>query len=302
MTSQSIASLDATRPVSRAELALYFLRLGATGFGGPVALVGYMQRDLVERRGWFSETEFADGLALAQLSPGPMAAQLAMYLGWLRGGTIGASVIGVAFIGPPFLMVLLLAALYVRSGDLPWLTNAFLGVGAGVVSILARSTWKLARLTLRTDRVLWLLATANAGVVVATRREWLTLLLVSGVLRIVRRTAADGRSFAITPVVMLKSLVVLAGAGLTVQLFAFFVQAGAAVFGSGLAILPYLYAGVVEQRHWLSERQFLDAIAVSMITPGPVVITAGFIGFLVHGAAGAIAASLGVFAPCWVLV
>ena len=289
-------------PVSTLALARYFLGLGATGFGGPVALVGYMQRDLVERRAWFTEGEFADGLALAQVSPGPLAAQLAMYLGWRRGGVGGATLTAVAFVAPPFAMVLAIAVLYVRAGELAWLRDAFVGVGAGVVCILARSTVKLARLTLYRERLLWAIAAVNAGAVLALQRESVPLLAASGAAVLAARSAwRPTPLLAAAPWLATYASAPLAGAG-ALELFVFFAQAGAAVFGSGLAIVPFLYTGLVEQRHWLTERQFLDAIAVSMITPGPVVITATFIGYLVGGVLGACVAALGVFLPAYLVV
>src|SRR5437660_1118109 len=127
------------------DLLLYFLRLGTFGFGGPIALAGYMQRDLVERRHWVSMPDYLEGLAFSQLSPGPLAAQLAMYLGWLRAGSIGATLVGLAFILPSFLMALVLAALYVHFGSLPWIQGMFYGIGAAVIAIIARSAMKLIR-------------------------------------------------------------------------------------------------------------------------------------------------------------
>ena len=291
------------------ELIAYLLRLGATGFGGPIALVGYMQRDLVERRAWITPREYSEGLAFSQLAPGPLAAQLAIYLGWVRGGTWGATLAGVAFVLPSFLMVLALSLLYVRYGGLPWMQGAFYGVGAAVVAIIARSVVRLARMSLKRDPLLWLLFAGNAAVVVVTQTELLSVIFASGVGALVAR-AAPSRS-ASTAVglflpVTIVQLNVAAGAssapGVLWQVFWFFVKAGAVVFGSGLAIVPFLYGGAVQQYAWLGERQFLDAIAVSMITPGPVVITVAFIGYLVSGLPGAVLAALGVFLPVYLAV
>lgn len=147
MTSDAIIETRAasSTPVSLARFCGYFLWLGTTGFGGPIALAGYMQRDLVERRGWVTKDDYMEGLALAQLAPGPLAAQLAIYLGYLRAGTLGASLVGLAFIGPSFLMVLAISSAYVRFGGLPWMQPALYGIGAAVVAIIARSAWKLGR-------------------------------------------------------------------------------------------------------------------------------------------------------------
>jgi chromate transporter len=160
----------------------YFLRLGTVGFGGPIALVGYMQRDLVEARGWFTEKEYKEGLALAQLAPGPLAAQLAIYLGWVRGGVVGATLVGLAFILPSFLMVLGLSALYLHFGGLPWMRGAFYGIAAAVIAIIARSAVKLVRLTLQRDRLLWVVFAVNAAVVAATETEIVWVFLASGAL------------------------------------------------------------------------------------------------------------------------
>ena len=289
-------------------LARYFLILGTTGFGGPIALVGYMQRDLVERRGWFTAEEFSRGLALAQVSPGPLAAQLAAYLGWVRRGVRGAALVSIAFVVPSLAMVIVIAALYVRFGAINWLQPAFAAVGAAVVGILARSSVRLGRMTLSNDRVLWAIALTNAIGVLVLRRESLVILVIGGATALASQLPMIRSAAAVAPVFLTRPLSISADISplmLSPQLlplFEYFTVAGIAVFGSGLAIVPYLYHGVVEQHHWLTERQFLDAIAVSMITPGPVVITVAFIGYLVAGTAGALTAALAVFLPAWLLV
>jgi chromate transporter len=269
------------------RLVAYFLRLGTIGFGGPIALAGAMQRDLVERRGWFTRDEYLRGLALAQLAPGPLAAQLAMYLGWLRGGSGGAALVGIAFVLPSLVMVLAISVVYTRGGETmsAWLTAAFYGIGAAVIAAIARSAWKLVRLTLVRDAVLWVVFLANAIVTALTQREIVTLILVSGVAVMVARMRPRG-ALAVP----------------LLEIAWFFTKAGAFVFGSGLAIVPFLYGGVVRDFAWLDERQFLDAVAVAMITPGPVVITVAFIGYLAAGLPGALVAALAVFLPCYVFV
>jgi chromate transporter len=279
----------------------YFLWLGTTGFGGPIALAGYMQRDLVERRRWVSREDYLEGLALAQLAPGPLAAQLAIYLGYLRAGTLGASVIGLAFIGPSFLMVLGIAAAYVRYGGLPWMQPAFYGIGAAVVAIIARSAWKLARMVLRNDRLLWGIFIVLGVSTAVTGREIVWLFLLGGVVAYLAKAGPRVVKPHAGVVVSLMGAGVVAR-GKVLELLLFFTKAGAFVFGSGLAIVPFLYGGVVEQHHWLTDRQFLDAVAVAMITPGPVVITSGFIGYLVAGPWGALAAAAGVFVPVYLVV
>lgn len=282
------------------KFCFYFLWLGATGFGGPIALAGYMQRDLVERRHWVTKENYLEGLALAQLAPGPLAAQLAIYLGYLRAGIVGASLVGLAFVGPSFLMVLVISAAYVRFGGLPWMQPAFYGIGAAVVAIIARSAWKLAKMVLGRDSVKWAIFFVLAVSTAVTGHELVWLFLLGGVVGYLAKAVK-------APQPQVGMLFVLAGAGTAArgkvaELLWFFTKAGAFVFGSGLAIVPFLYGGVVEQHHWLTDRQFLDAVAVAMITPGPVVITSGFIGYLVAGPWGAMAAAAGVFVPVYLVV
>jgi chromate transporter len=273
------------------DLWWYFLRLGTVGFGGPIALVGYMQRDLVEARGWITPSEYREGLTLAQLAPGPLAAQLAIYIGWLRAGIWGATLTGIAFVAPSFIMVLGISVLYVRYGGLPWMQGAFYGIGAAVIAIIARSAVKLVGLTLRRSLLLWGVFAVNAILIVWTESEIVWVFLASGlVVLLVREMRVVG------------SPGVAAEAGVLAAILWFFTKAGVLVFGSGLAIVPFLYGGAVQQYHWLTERQFLDAVAVSMITPGPVVITVAFIGYLIAGLAGATLASFGVFFPTWLAV
>ena len=288
---------------SMRRMAGYFLRLGAFGFGGPIALCGYMQRDLVERRGWVSTEEYKEGLALAQLAPGPLAAQLAIYLGWVRGKLLGATLVGVAFVLPSFVMVLALSAVYVAGGGLPWMQGAFYGIGAAVIAIIARSAVKLVKMTLAHEVALWAVFLINAVATAWTEQEIVALIIASGLavvlVRRAARSAAPGAALSLAPAWLFTGLLGAASASTLWTITWYFAQAGAFVFGSGLAIVPFLYGGVVEQFGWLTEQQFLDAVAVAMITPGPVVITVAFIGYLVAGLAGATLAALGVFLPCY---
>lgn len=282
------------------ELILYFLKLGATGFGGPIALAGAMQRDLVDDRKWFTREQYVRGLALAQLAPGPLAAQLAMYLGWARGGVLGASLAGLAFILPSFVMVMALACLYVSFHGLPWMQAAFYGIGAAVIAIIARSAVKLVKATLKGDVMLWTLFALSAIVTAVTEREIVWLFIAAGLIRMVRFVPSVA-SMTIAPW-LFTGLRGVATSDTLTRLLLYFGEAGAFVFGSGLAIVPFLYHGVVEQYHWLTQREFLDAVAVAMITPGPVVITVGFIGYLVAGPLGAVVSALAVFLPCYLFV
>jgi chromate transporter len=279
----------------------YFLRLGATGFGGPIALAGFMQRDLVEERRWISREDYVDGLALAQLAPGPLAAQLAMYLGYVRGGIFGASVVALLFVLPSFLMVWGISAAYVRFGGLPWMQALFYGIGASVIGIIARSAFKLTRLTLGTSRVLWAIFAVMALSTAWTEREIVWLFLFAGALTMLLARKAPASVMALLAGIGPTQLPAAAAPTLS-TLFWFFAKAGAFVFGSGLAIVPFLYGEVVSTQGWLDDRQFLDAVAVAMITPGPVVITVAFIGYLVAGPWGMTVAALGVFLPVYLFV
>ena len=300
---------DVRRPALR-QMLRFFLWLGAAGFGGPIALVGYMEREFVERRRWVSRQELKDGLAFSQLAPGPLAAQLAVYLGWLCRGARGATLAGVAFVAPSFLMVVALAAGYLRFGGMPWLQGAFYGIGAAVIAIIARSATKLARTSVGRDPLLQVLFVTNGVVTAWAESEVVSLFLLSGLVAVLVREGLDvgrGRLLALPAPCAAFQLpewaiggVQFAGPAATVAaLFFYFASAGLFVFGSGLAIVPFLHAGVVQQHQWLTERQFLDAVAVALITPGPVVITVAFIGYLVAGLLGATAAAVGVFAPVW---
>jgi chromate transporter len=290
----------ATR-VSLTQFAGYFLWLGTVGFGGPIALAGHMQQDLVDDRGWVRKEDYLEGLALAQLAPGPLAAQLAIYLGYIRAGVLGATAVGVAFVLPSFLMVLGLSAAYVRFGGLPWMQGMFYGIGAAVIGIIARSAFKLTKLTLGKDKLLWGIFIVLAVSTAWTSREIIWLFLLSGVVAVVAK-AFPVRQRARTTVSLLLPAIAVGTNNTLLQLFLYFAKAGMFVFGSGLAVVPFLYGGVVQGHHWLTDHQFVDAVAVAMITPGPVVITVAFIGYLVAGIAGATAAALGIFLPVYLVV
>ncbi|MBV8272226.1 MAG: chromate transporter [Cupriavidus sp.] len=287
------------------QLVLYFARLGSLGFGGPVALAGYMHRDLVDVRKWITDADYKEGLALAQLAPGPLAAQLAIYLGYVHYRIVGATLVGLAFVLPSFLMVVALGWAYVRFGGLTWMQAVFYGVGAAVIGIMAISAQKLTAKNIRTDKLLWAIFLVLAAVTVITESEMAWLFLAAGVLvwfwRAPPKWVRQGRINAIVaaPAPAVSGMLSAADWPLLSQLGMFFAKAGAFVFGSGLAIVPFLYGGVVTEHHWLNDKQFVDAVAVAMITPGPVVITVGFIGYLVAGLPGACVAAAGTFLPCY---
>jgi chromate transporter len=298
-----LAGPEPVTPYSLRQLVIYFLRLGTFGFGGPVALVGYMHRDLVERRAWIAEAEYKEGLTLAQLMPGPLAAQLAIYLGYVHFGVLGATLAGGAFVLPSFLMVLAIGWAYVTFGGLPWMQAVFYGVGPCVIGIIAISAYKLTRKTIGSDRLLWLIYVPSGAATVITESEWVALFFAAGCVTWFAK--APPRHVSGTSIPLAGILPVCSIATPTVtsnilwQITWFFTKAGAFVFGSGLAIVPFLYSGVVKEFGWLNDQQFLDAVAVAMITPGPVVITVGFIGFLVAGLTGAVVASIATFLPCY---
>ena len=308
MRAEASSELGALPSYRLSELVSYALKLGTTGFGGPVALVGYMHRDLVEHRKWISEEQYREGLALAQLAPGPLAAQVAIYMGYVHYRVLGATLVGTAFVLPSFLIVIALGWAYVRYGGLPWIQAVFYGVGAAVIGIIANSAYKLTKKTLGRDNLLWFIYLASAVITVVTESEIAWLFIGAGVLTwLVRAPPKKWFSKNISPAVAvlpvdphtLAAVFPALDWNQLLQIGIFFAEAGAFVFGSGLAIVPFLYGGVVNEYHWLNERQFLDAVAVALITPGPVVITVGFIGYLVAGLPGAVVAALATFLPCY---
>lgn len=287
------------------QMILYMLRLGSLGFGGPVALVAYMQRDLVERRAWITAADYKEGLALAQLAPGPLAAQLGIYMGYVHYRILGATLAGIAFVLPSFLMVIALGWAYVRYGGLAWMQAVFYGVGAAVIGIIAMSAKKLTMKSVGRDKLLWGIYLLLAGVTIVTESEIAWLFIGAGVLVWLLRAPPQWLGKSGLHAAGLAQLPLLPGmfgamdVSLLLQIGIFFAKAGAFVFGSGLAIVPFLYGGVVTEHHWLSDKQFVDAVAVAMITPGPVVITVGFIGYLIAGLPGASIAALATFIPCY---
>jgi chromate transporter len=285
------------------ELVLYFLRLGTIGFGGPVALVGYMHRDLVEKRQWISEEDYKEGLALSQLAPGPLAAQLSIYLGYVHYHILGATLTGLAFVLPSFFMVLALGWAYVQFGGLSWMQAVFYGVGAAVIGIISISSYKLTVKSIGKDYMLWGIFVVLAITTFWTESENLGCMLAAGLIvwfvKAPPRFTTRNTAAVWTPW-LLKVTTSVSLTSKWAQIAWFFTKAGAFVFGSGLAIVPFLYGGTVKEYQWLNEQQFLDAVAVAMITPGPVVITVGFIGYLVAGFPGACIAALATFIPCYV--
>jgi len=292
-------------PVGLWQLVAYFLRLGSTGFGGPIALAGYMQRDLIPRR-WISEDEYREGLAFSQMMPGPLAAQLAMWIGYIRHGGIGASLVGLVFILPTFLIVLVISYLYVAYQGIAAVQALFYGMGPTIIAIVALSALRLARATVGSDRRLLAIFVVVALITVIARAEMALLFVAAGLIGVLLYHPPRNWHPTTPQLPVLFAIPAALGASLSapllLELGSFFVKAGAFTFGSGLAIVPFLQQGVVLQHHWLNERQFLDAVAVGIITPGPVVITAAFVGYLVAGFWGALVAAAGVFLPVYLFV
>lgn len=279
-------------PATPSLLALvrYFLVLGATGFGGPVALAHYMRRDLVERRGWIDEATYDRGLAIATACPGPMAYQLGVYCGYVTHGIPGALAIAGAFALPPFAIVVALAALYERFAGAAVVRGLFYGIGPIVVALIVRASWSLGRKTLKRDAVAWIVALAACALTIALQRELVWAFLAAGVFGIV--------AFAPRPV---PSPAPVLRASVVPLLFWFFLKTGFLVFGSGLVVVSFVKTYVVDQFRWLDDRTFVDAVAIGLISPGPVVITATFVGYAVARFPGALAATLGIFLPSIVL-
>jgi chromate transporter len=290
---------------SRGALVRYFLWLGTFGFGGPIATVGYMQRDLVEERRWMHRRDFLNGVALGQTMPGPLAAQVVMWVGYLEAGAAGALATAIPFILPSFIVVLSVAFFYVRYQGLEWVQALFYGIAPAVMAIIAVAAVKLARLTNGRDVRLWVVSAITLVVTAATGAEIALLFITAGLAlafweappAFLRR--GSGASLILATPTAQGLLLAAASEGTLLALGLFFLKAGAFIFGSGLAIVPFLREGVVEERHWLTERQFLDAVAMGLITPGPVVITAAFIGYLVAGLPGALVSTVAIFLPIY---
>ena len=295
-------------PVSQGrigEVVPYFLRLGLLGFGGPIALVGQMERELVGERKWLTKEQMREAIAVCQSLPGPLAIQVGIYISYLRTGFWGAWAGGWAFIFPNFVIVAALGALYVHLGDLPAVTAVFYGVSPAVIALILHSCYRLAKLGME-DRLQWALAVICFFVTVILQAELALLFIGAGLVGILyygsffRRLPPGVAPALAAPV--LAPLVPVASGSTIGKLLLFFLKAGSLTFGSGLVIVPFLQQGLVQEHGWLNERQFLIAVAVGMISPGPVVITATFVGYLVAGFWGSLASTIGIFLPSFLLV
>ncbi len=290
-------------------LVRYYLRLGLLGFGGPVALVGQMEREMVGEKKWLTKEEMREGIAVCQSLPGPLAIQVGIWISYIRGGFCGAWAGGWAFILPNFVIVTALGALYLHWGGLSAVKAIFYGVSPAVIALILHSCYRLTKLGMR-EWLEWALAGAAFVITVAVRAEVALLFIACGVIGVLHygslfrgRTATSATSslLAAAPLVAAGSTPASLGAMLG-KLFAFFLKAGSLTFGSGLVIVPFLEKGLVQQTGWLTERDFLVAVAMGMISPGPVVITATFVGYLVAGFWGAVVATVGIFLPSFLLV
>ena len=295
------------RRVPVRDLVLYFLRLGAIGFGGPVALVGQMEQELVGGRRWLTKDEFREGVAVCQALPGPLAIQVGIFISYIRSGFWGAWAGGWAFILPNFLFVAALGALYVHFGDLSPVKAIFYGVSPAVIALIVYSSYRLARLGME-DRLQWVIAAGCFIVTVALQAEVAVLFIAAGTIGIAcygtllrGRSAAAGLPVLAAVPATLGAVTVPAGAVLG-RLLVFFLKAGSLTFGSGLVIVPFLEKGLVQQTGWLNGSQFLVAVAMGMLSPGPVVITATFVGYLVAGIWGSVLSTIGIFLPSFLLV
>jgi chromate transporter len=292
-------TVDKSQPIR--DLVLYFLRLGTVGFGGPVALVGQMERELVTERGWLSKDEMREVIAVCQSLPGPLAIQVGIFISYLRGGFWGAWAGGWSFILPNFLIVAGLGALYVHFGALQPVTAIFYGVSPVVIALILHSCYRLAKLGME-DWLQWCIAGVCLLVTVVLQAEVALLFIAAGTLGVMyygtlwRRPPTTMALMVAVPVVPVANTAILS------KLLLFFLKAGALTFGSGLVIVPFLQQGVVQEHGWLGEREFLIAVAIGMISPGPVVITATFVGYLVAGFWGALAATVGIFLPSFLLI
>ena len=286
------------------ELLRYFLRLGLLGFGGPVALVGQMEREVVGERGWLTKDQMREAISVCQSMPGPLAIQVGIYIGYLRGGFWGAWIGGWAFILPNFLIVAALGALYVHLGDLKPVTAIFYGVSPAVIALILHSCYRLAKLGME-DKLQWAIAAVCFIVTVILQAEVAFLFLGAGLVgilyygKLIRRSPSS-LSLAVLPAA--SPLATASSGSALTKLLLFFLKAGSLTFGSGLVIVPFLQQGLVEQYGWLDQRQFLIAVAVGMISPGPVVITATFVGYLVGGFWGSLVSTIGIFLPSFIFV
>ena len=310
------------------SLAAFFLYVGATGFGGPVAVTNKMRRELVDKRNILAASDFREALTLAHLMPGPLAIQVAMYIGWRLRGVAGGSLAGICFVMPAFLMTIAIAWAYVAFRGIPQIDAAFHGVSAAVAALILFNATQLARGLLGKERALWILSAAALGLTLMNVREPVLIFLAAGCVNALiqsrKMPKKPGSAFLlIAALSAIAALAIIPGLpslttpetismtpglpaanvasrqpGLA-EIFGFFFKAGALIFGSGLVIIPFMRDPLIHQLQWIDTKQFVDAVAVGFMTPGPALITVAFIGYLIHGLAGATVSSVGIFLPSW---
>ena len=303
-----MATQDVPPRIPIRDLVRYYLRLGLLGFGGPVALVGQMERELVGEKRWLTKEEMREGIAVCQSLPGPLAIQVGIWISYIRGGFWGAWAGGWAFILPNFVIVAALGALYVRFEGLPAVAAIFYGVSPAVIALILHSCYRLTKLGMK-DWLEWALAAAAFVITVAVQAEVALVFIGCGIVGLLYYgSLVRGRKTASTTSLMIGMPLLAIGPAhgslgtMLGKLLTFFLKAGSLTFGSGLVIVPFLEKGLVQQTGWLSEREFLVAVAMGMISPGPVVITATFVGYLVAGFWGSLVATIGIFLPSFLLV
>jgi chromate transporter len=308
MKGEGMAASKADHPGKMGDLVRYFLRLGLLGFGGPVALVGQMERELVNEKNWMSREQMREAIAVCQSLPGPLAIQVGIYAAYLRAGFWGAWAGGWAFILPNFVIVAALGALYVALGDLKPVTAIFYGVSPAVIALILHSCYRLAKLGME-DWPQWVIAAICLAVTIIVQAEVALLFIGAGAIGVLyygslfRGTASPPKA-SVLPlgIPAVAGLAPVATPGVLGKLFLFFIKAGSLTFGSGLVIVPFLEKGLIQEYGWLDQRQFLIAVAIGMISPGPVVITATFVGYLVAGFWGSLVSTIGIFLPSFIFV
>ncbi len=276
-----------------------FLVLGATAFGGPASHIGYMQRECVERRRWTSRETFIDLIGTTAIIPGPNSTELAMLLGRARAGLPGLVMAGCCFVLPAALIVGLLAAAYSQGAALPWITALRAALAPVVVGIVAHALVKLVPVVVRSWRVGVIGAVSLAAVAAGVPE--VAVLVAAGVVSWGTARAAGGALVAAPVVAAATAGAAAAGSPGIAAVLAYFLRVGSVIFGSGYVLFAFLHADLVQARAWVTEAQLVDAIAIGQVTPGPLFTTATFIGYLVGGWAGAIAATVGIFLPAFLL-
>ncbi len=283
------------------DLALTFLRLGATAFGGPAAHIALMQHEFVRRRGWLTDGEFLDLVGAASLIPGPSSTEVAIYLGYRRAGLAGLALAGTCFILPAALIVTAIAWAYVRFGTLPAAGGLLHGIEPVVVAVIAQALWTFGRTALKS----WLLAVVGAAALALHLSGTNPVLLLAAAGAIAAAARARGAvlpAFAAPLSLMATGATPVAGDVSLGKLLLVFLKAGSVVFGSGYVLLAFLRGDLVERLGWLTESRLVDAVAIGQMTPGPVFTTATFVGYVLHGTSGAVVATLGIFLPSFILV